>query len=98
MAMQGRHLNRTEVLAWNEPWSTRDRIWISAALDAIPNGVNIVPPSDGQIGVWINDRRALIVFPGFRLHTGGPGMPELRPEICRRCFMELPQTGVCDCR
>jgi hypothetical protein len=33
----------------------------------------------------------------FRLNPGGPTIPELRTEICPRCFMELPLTGVCDC-
>jgi hypothetical protein len=130
MAMQGRHLNRKEVLAWNEPWTTRDRLRVTAALDAVPNGVYIVPPFGGYIGVWINGRRALVICPGymwwpggrgtqdlppdlfpdmhadehgqwhelstFRMNTGGPTIPELRAEVCPRCFMELPMTGVCD--
>lgn len=65
MAMQGRRLNRKAVFEWNEPWSSRDRVWITAALDAIPNGVCILPPSGGYIGVWTNDQRAMLIRPGY---------------------------------
>jgi hypothetical protein len=41
MAMQGRHLNRTQVLTWNESWTTRDGVWITAALDASRTGMHI---------------------------------------------------------
>ena len=57
--MRGRHEPDTglnverAVLTWNEPWTTRDGVWITAALDAIPNGVCIFPPFGGYIGVWL---------------------------------------------
>ncbi len=81
MAMQGRRLSRTEVLAWNEPWSYTDRVWITAALDAIPNGVCVLPPSGGYIGVWSNDHRALVIRPGYLVWPGRPVVkgPPARP-------------------
>jgi hypothetical protein len=82
MAMQGRRLSRTEVLAWNAPWSSRDRVWITAALDAVPNGVYVVPPSDdGHIGVWINNGRALVIYPGYLAWPGGRWTKDLPPGL-----------------
>jgi hypothetical protein len=71
MVMQGRRLSRTQVLAWNEPWSTRDRVWITAALDAIPNGVCVVPRAGDRIGVWMDGRLALVIRPGYLSWPGG---------------------------
>ena len=71
MAKQGRHLTRTQVMAWVEPWSYTDRAWITAALDAIPSGVCVLPPSGGYIGVWSNDQRALTIHPGYLVWPGG---------------------------
>jgi len=81
MAMQGRRLSRTQVLAWNEPWDYTDRAWITAALDAIPNAECIVPPSGGHIGVWSNDRRALIIWPGYLVWPAGRWTRDLPPGL-----------------
>jgi hypothetical protein len=65
MRPSGRKLSRSEVLAWNDPWDYTDRARIAAALDAIPHGVYVQPPSGGVIGVWINGHRALVIHPGW---------------------------------
>ena len=51
MAIDGRHLSRRQVFAWNEAWSYTDRALITAALDAIPDRVCVLPPFGGYIGV-----------------------------------------------
>lgn len=81
MAMQGRLLNRTEVIEWNEPWSYTDRVWLTAALDAIPHGVCILPPSGSYIGVWINGRRALVICPGYLVWPGKGWTKDLTPDL-----------------
>jgi hypothetical protein len=62
---------RTEVTEWNEPWSQRDRARIAAALEAIPGGVCVVPCAGNRVGVWIDDRLALITYPGYLEWPGG---------------------------
>ena len=62
---------RTEVIEWNEPWNTRDRARIAAALEAIPNGVYVLPSAGNRIGVWINDHLALMIYPGYLEWPGG---------------------------
>lgn len=62
MAMQGRHFTRTQVMAWVELWSYTDRAWITAALDAIPNGACVLPPCGGYIGVWTTTTSAPLSF------------------------------------
>lgn len=84
MAMQGQHLNRTQVLAWNEPWSYTDHAQITAALDAIPNGVCVLLPSGVYIGVWINDHRALVICPGYLAWPGGRWAKDLPPALFPR--------------
>jgi hypothetical protein len=82
MAMQGRRLSRTEVIAWNKPWNTRDRVRVTAAIDSIPDAVYIVPPADGgHIGVWTNNRRALVIYPGYLVWPGGRGVKALPPDL-----------------
>jgi hypothetical protein len=81
MVMQGRRLSRTQVLAWNEPWSTRDRVWITAALDAIPNGVCVVPRAGDRIGVWMDGRLALVIRPGYLSWPGGQWATDLGPGL-----------------
>ena len=81
MAMQGRRLSQTQVLAWNEAWDYTDRAWITAALDAIPNAVCILPPSGGYIGVWSNDRRALVIRPGYLEWPAGRATRDLPPGL-----------------
>ncbi len=81
MAMQGRRLSQTEVLAWNEPWDYTDRVWITVALAAIPNAVCILPPSGGYIGVWSNDRHALVIRPGYLVWPAGRWTGDLPPGL-----------------
>jgi hypothetical protein len=83
MAMQGRRMSRSQVLAWNEPWSYTDLALITAALDAIPNAVCDLPASGGYIGVWINDRRALVICPGYLHWPGGNWAKGLPPDLFR---------------
>ena len=65
MTMQGLFMLRTQVIEWNEPWSQRDRLRVAAALEAIPDGKCVLPRAGTHIGVWINGRLALKVFPGY---------------------------------
>jgi len=79
MAMQGRVLSQTEVLKWVEAWDYTDRARITAALDAIPNAVCTRPPSGGYIGVWSNDRHALVIRPGYLEWPAGRWARDLPP-------------------
>ena len=65
MAMEGRPLNRAQVAAWKERWSYTDRACVTAALGAVPDGICILPPSGGYVGVWSDDRLALTIHPGY---------------------------------
>jgi hypothetical protein len=49
----------------NERWNTGDRARVAAALNAIPNGMCVLPRAGNRIGVWINDHLALIIYPGY---------------------------------
>lgn len=74
-------MTRTQVLAWVELWSYTDRAGITAALDAIPNGVCVVPPSGGYIGVWTDDQRALVIYPGYLVWPGGRWTKDLPRDL-----------------
>jgi hypothetical protein len=79
--MQGRSLGRTQVLAWNEAWSFTDRECLTAALDSIPGGLCVLPPSGGYIGVWINNQRALVINPGYLSWPGRRFTEGLPPDL-----------------
>jgi len=81
VALQGRHRSRTEVLAWNEAWSFADQKCITAALDAIPNGMCVLPPSGHYIGTWINNQRAMIIYPGYLSWPGRRFTEDLPPDL-----------------
>jgi hypothetical protein len=84
MAMEGRRLTRDKVLDWMETWSYTDRQAIIAALDVIPNGVFVVPPFGGYIGVWVNGRRGLVIYPGYLDWPGGRWAKDLPPHLFPR--------------
>lgn len=85
IAINGRHLTRTQVFEWNEAWSYTDRAKITAALGAVPNRMCVIPPSDGYIGVSINgeeaDHRALIIYPGYLVWPGDRWTKDILPEV-----------------
>lgn len=81
MVMQGRRLRRTQVSEWNEPWSTRDRVQVTAALDAIPDGVCVVPRDGDRVGVWMNGHLALIIYPGYLSWPRGRWTEDLPPDL-----------------
>jgi hypothetical protein len=81
----GRQLSRTQVFAWNEAWSYADRARITAALDAVPKRVCVIPPSGGYIGVRMNGeeggQRALVIYPGYLVWPGGRWTRDLPPDL-----------------
>jgi len=81
MAKQGRRLSQTQVLGWFELWDDTDRAWITAALDAVPDAVCILPPSGGYIGVWRDDRHALVIRPGYLVWPAGRWTTDLPPGL-----------------
>jgi len=91
MAMQGRSLSQKQVLEWFEKWDYTDRAQITAALDAIPNAVCILPPSGGYIGVWSKDRHALVIRPGWLTWPAGRWARDLPPDL----FPEMQEDEHC---
>ncbi len=91
MAMQGRRLSQKQVLEWFEKWDYTDRAQITAALDAIPNAVCILPPSGGYIGVWSKDRHALVIRPGWLTWPAGRWARDLPPDL----FPEMQEDEHC---
>ena len=81
MATEGRRLTRAQVLDWNEAWSFTDRACVAAALDAVPDGEYVVPPSGGYINVWVDARRALVVHPGYLVWPRGGSAAGLPPTL-----------------
>jgi len=91
MAMQGDRLSQKQVLEWFEKWDYTDRAQITAALDAIPNAVCILPPSGGYIGVWSKDRHALVIRPGWLTWPAGRWARDLPPDL----FPEMQEDEHC---
>jgi hypothetical protein len=87
MPMEGKFMLRTQVIEWNEPWNTRDRARVAAALEAIPDGRCVLPNAGTHIGVWIKGHIALKVFPGYLEWPGVDNRwnkdlpPDLFPEM-----------------
>ena len=69
----------------NEAWSYTNRAQITAALDAVPDRMCVIPPSGGYIGVWIGGRedehRALIIRPGYLEWPGGRWTKDLPQDL-----------------
>jgi len=91
MAMQGARLSQKQVLEWFDKWDYTDRVQITAALDAIPDAVRIVPPYGGNIGAWTDARRALIIWPGWLTWPAGRWARDLPPDL----FPEMQRDQQC---
>lgn len=61
--MGKQRLTRSQVLAWNEAWSDRDRARVANALDVLPEDAHAyVPASKAYVGVMVY---------GLLMHHGG---------------------------
>lgn len=72
MPAQGHLMLRSQVSEWNEPWTAGDRARVTAALEAIPDGKCRLASAGNCIVVWMNDLRALIIYPNYLAWPGKP--------------------------